>query len=258
MWGGLGVVSGQPVERLYREIRALRIYEGATEVQQLIIARELLKQVAPQVTVVLGGPEVSHEWDGQDIVKMADFVITGQGDLAFAKLCKDILRGQAPKDKIIKAENPELGDLVMPYRHYTQEDVENRIVYVEASRGCPFKCEFCLSALEKNARPFDLDLFLSEMALLHDRGVRHDLKKVTVGMNKRYTLEAAQKLRGSQLPILFTWAPGDRLFPIRYAERLASEVGNARIVEIADANTFVPIDQPQRLSEEIATFVGSA
>jgi alkylation response protein AidB-like acyl-CoA dehydrogenase len=44
MWGGLGVVSEQTVERLYREIRALRIYEGATEVQQLIIARELLKR----------------------------------------------------------------------------------------------------------------------------------------------------------------------------------------------------------------------
>jgi acyl-CoA dehydrogenase len=43
LWGGLGVTSGQTVERLYREIRALRIYEGATEVQQLIIARELLK-----------------------------------------------------------------------------------------------------------------------------------------------------------------------------------------------------------------------
>ena len=46
MWGGRGVVSDQPVERLYREIRALRIYEGASEVQQLIIARELLKDVA--------------------------------------------------------------------------------------------------------------------------------------------------------------------------------------------------------------------
>ena len=46
LWGGLGVVSGQPVERLYREIRALRIYEGATEVQLLIVARELLKDVA--------------------------------------------------------------------------------------------------------------------------------------------------------------------------------------------------------------------
>jgi len=48
MWGGLGVVSEQPVERLYREIRSLRIYEGATEVQQLIIARELLKDAAPK------------------------------------------------------------------------------------------------------------------------------------------------------------------------------------------------------------------
>ena len=43
IWGGLGVVSEQPVERLYREIRALRIYEGATEVQQLIIGRDLIK-----------------------------------------------------------------------------------------------------------------------------------------------------------------------------------------------------------------------
>jgi pimeloyl-ACP methyl ester carboxylesterase len=108
-------------------------------------------------------------------------------------------------------------------------------------------------------KPIPPPLIASWMAPgLNDRGVRHDLKKVTVGMNKRYTLEAAQKLRGSQLPILFTWAPGDRLFPIRYAERLASEAGNARIVEIPDANTFVPLDQPQRLSEEIAAFVGSA
>jgi pimeloyl-ACP methyl ester carboxylesterase len=90
---------------------------------------------------------------------------------------------------------------------------------------------------------------------MNDKGVRRDLKKVTVGMNKRYTLEAAAKLRGSQLPLLFAWAPGDKLFPLSYAERLAGEAGNARIVEIADANTFVPLDQPQRLSEEIAGFV---
>jgi acyl-CoA dehydrogenase len=47
LWGGLGVVHDHPVERLYREIRALRIYEGASEVQQLIIARELLREAAP-------------------------------------------------------------------------------------------------------------------------------------------------------------------------------------------------------------------
>jgi pimeloyl-ACP methyl ester carboxylesterase len=93
---------------------------------------------------------------------------------------------------------------------------------------------------------------------LHDRGVKRDAKKVTAGMNKRYTLEAAQKLRGSELPILLTWAPGDKYFPISYAQRLASEAANARIVEIPDSSTFVAIDQPQRLSEEIAGFAGAA
>src|SRR5262249_48574390 len=89
---------------------------------------------------------------------------------------------------------------------------------------------------------------------MSDPGVRRDLKKVTVGMNKRYTLEAAEKLRGSELPILLAWAPGDRLFPLKQAERLAADAGNARIVEIPDASTFVPLDQPRRLADAIAAF----
>jgi pimeloyl-ACP methyl ester carboxylesterase len=90
---------------------------------------------------------------------------------------------------------------------------------------------------------------------LNDPGVKHDLKKVTVGMNKRYTLEAAEKLRDSDLPLLLTWTPKDRVFPLKFAERLAGEVPNARIVEIPDAGTFVPFDQPQRVADEIAGFV---
>lgn len=90
---------------------------------------------------------------------------------------------------------------------------------------------------------------------LHDPAVKRDVKKVTTGMNKRYTLEAAEKLCSSELPILLTWAPGDKLFPLKYAQRLAGEVPNARIVEIPDAATFVPLDQPQRLADEIASFV---
>jgi pimeloyl-ACP methyl ester carboxylesterase len=90
---------------------------------------------------------------------------------------------------------------------------------------------------------------------LHDPDVKRDVKKVTTGMNKRYTIEAATRLRGSQLPILLAWAPGDRLFPLKYAERLASEAPNAQIVQIPDSRTFVPIDQPGRLAEAIAEFV---
>ena len=59
-------------------------------------------------------------------------------------------------------------------------------------------------------------------------------------MNKRYTLEAAEKLRGSELPILLAWAPGDRFFPLKYAERLAGEAAERRIVEIPDAEDLRP------------------
>jgi pimeloyl-ACP methyl ester carboxylesterase len=93
---------------------------------------------------------------------------------------------------------------------------------------------------------------------LHDRGVLRDLGKVTAGLQKRYTLAAAEALSGSQLPILLAWAPGDRFFPMRYPERLASEAGNARIVTIAGAKTFVPLDQPATLAREIAQFAETA
>jgi pimeloyl-ACP methyl ester carboxylesterase len=90
--------------------------------------------------------------------------------------------------------------------------------------------------------------------VLHDPGVRHDAKKFTIGMNKRYTEEAAQKLSRSDLPLLLAWAPGDRFFPLKYAERLRDEVPNARLVEIRGAKTFVPLDQPARLADLIADF----
>jgi len=107
--------------------------------------------------------------------------------------------------------------------------------------------------------PIPADLIDSWMEPgLHDPDVKRDLKKVTAGMNKRYTLEAAEKLRSSELPVLLTWAPGDRVFPLKYAERLAADTPNARIVQIPDAKTFVPFDQPQRVADEIAGFTATA
>jgi pimeloyl-ACP methyl ester carboxylesterase len=88
-----------------------------------------------------------------------------------------------------------------------------------------------------------------------DPAVMRDLKKVTAGMHRRYTLDAAVELRNSELPVLLLWAPGDKYFPLSYAERLQREAGNASLVEIPDAKTFVPLDQPEQVAEEIAKFV---
>ncbi|HET7121933.1 MAG TPA: alpha/beta hydrolase [Solirubrobacterales bacterium] len=90
-----------------------------------------------------------------------------------------------------------------------------------------------------------------------DRGVLRDTKKVTAGMNKRHTLAAAHRLRSSELPILLLWAPNDKFFPLKYAERLAGEAANASIVQIPEAATFVPLDQPNRVADEIAKFLAS-
>ena len=70
-------------------------------------------------------------------------------------------------------EQLPLTEVVLPYREYTDADLAHRLLYVEASRGCPFRCEFCLSALDKTAWSFDLDRFLLEMQHLYERGARN-------------------------------------------------------------------------------------
>jgi len=132
----------------------------------------LLKRVAPEVVIVLGGPEVSYEAQQQEIVRLADYVITGWGDLTFADLCRQILNGPKPLMKIHAGVQPPLDELTLPYSLYSDEDIAHRTLYVEASRGCPFKCEFCLSSLDKTAWPFDLERFLAELETLYARGAR--------------------------------------------------------------------------------------
>jgi radical SAM superfamily enzyme YgiQ (UPF0313 family) len=166
-----------PIEAMVRRIlalspRVLGLGVYIWNVSQTAALLQALRTAAPRLHVVLGGPEVSHELDAQAIVALADHVITGPGDLAFARLCRQLLDGPRPLMKVIAGDVPEPDALASPYRWYDEADIAHRNLYVEASRGCPFRCEFCLSALEPTARPFDLQRFLAEMGALHARGAR--------------------------------------------------------------------------------------
>jgi radical SAM superfamily enzyme YgiQ (UPF0313 family) len=132
----------------------------------------LLKRVAPEVVIILGGPEVSHEHGEQEIVRLADYLVTGWGDITFPRLCREVLHGPKPLMKVHAGEQPPMSDIALPYQLYTDDDIAHRTLYVEASRGCPFKCEFCLSSLDKTAWPFELERFLAELESLHARGAR--------------------------------------------------------------------------------------
>ncbi|HEY4222510.1 MAG TPA: DUF4080 domain-containing protein, partial [Myxococcota bacterium] len=154
-----------------------------------------LKRVAPDVIVVVGGPEVSHETDTQEICARADYVVTGEGERAFASLCARlldgdgarqthdagtarplrILAGDAAATKILRGGAPELSSLVPPgavFDLYDEVDLKDRVVYLEASRGCPFTCSFCLSALDDGVRAYPLDDFLAALGRLYERGLR--------------------------------------------------------------------------------------
>lgn len=195
-------------------IVGLGVYIWNVEESHRLVAD--LKRVAPGVIVVLGGPEVSYETEQQQITALADYVITGEADLAFAELCGELLavpdsqarcdgrdvistaletesrvrREDPPKEiaianlrehrsngslsavRIIHAPVPDLNSVAIPYELYSDHDISHRVIYVEASRGCPFTCEFCLSALDIPVRQFALEPFLAAMQRLLDRGAR--------------------------------------------------------------------------------------
>jgi radical SAM superfamily enzyme YgiQ (UPF0313 family) len=169
----IGAKTADVVEKLLMHkprIIGFGVYIWNVEETTKVVA--MLKRVAPEVVIVLGGPEVSYEPGEQQIVHLADYLVTGWGDVTFPQLCRQILNGPKPLMKIHAGAQPPLSDIALPYWLYTDEDIAHRTLYVEASRGCPFKCEFCLSSLDKTAWPFDLDAFLAELEELHARGAR--------------------------------------------------------------------------------------
>lgn len=152
------------------EILVMSIYIWNTVQSEAVIG--IVRSLRPDLLILVGGPEVSYEVEPQAIFPLVDYVVSGWGDVSAPKLCRQLLDGERPSEKIIKGEQPKLCEIKTPYHLYTDEDIRNRVIYVEASRGCPYKCEFCLSALDKTAWPFDIDLFLGEMEKLYQRGVR--------------------------------------------------------------------------------------
>ena len=133
----------------------------------------LLKALPSGPAIVLGGPEVSYEIDRQEITQMADYTIAGEGERALPELCARLLAGDRPANRVVFADPPDPATLALPYALYTDDDIAHRHVYVETSRGCPFKCEYCLSALDRKVRWFPLEPLFREFEVLLERGARN-------------------------------------------------------------------------------------
>lgn len=162
--------------------------------------------------VVLGGPEAANLAPeapllSPPILNSRDWLVRGEGEQAFAELCRALLAGErlrtstsirgigalqsgsagAAGPAVLDAAPADLSLIANGYRLYTDDDLARKLTYVEASRGCPFGCEFCLSSLDRRVREYPLDAFLSDMEGLIRRGA-----KAFKFLDRTFNLDAAR------------------------------------------------------------------
>jgi pimeloyl-ACP methyl ester carboxylesterase len=118
-----------------------------------------------------------------------------------------------------------------------------------ASRRLPFAYGWLAK------RPIPDDLSDAWMApLLRDKRIRHEIATILKGISSRYTIQAAERFGEFTKPVLIAWAPEDRFFKLRYAERMLEAFPDARLERIENSLTFVSLDQPERTAALIAAF----
>ncbi len=143
-----------------------------------------LRAARPDLILVAGGPEASYEYETTEWFPFVDYVVCGEGEQTFAALAASLLEGRRPPDKVVSQSTTlDLDDIAakssltsdfaaLPYPLYSDDDCANKMVYVETSRGCPFRCAFCLSALEPRVREFPVERVLDAVSTLIERGAR--------------------------------------------------------------------------------------
>ena len=139
-------------------------------IEKILYIAENLKKAKPLVKIVLGGPEVS--FDREALLAQYSFidaVIIGEGELAFKKLCKNFLEGKKMEPN--KRESPIAPELI-PFPYKTLEIQKDKTLYYESSRGCPYRCSYCLSSIDNSIRALPVDRVRRELDFFLARNVK--------------------------------------------------------------------------------------
>ena len=164
-----------------------------------------LKKVKPNIKIALGGPEVTY--DSEEAMKKYDFIdyiLYGEGELIFRDFTKYLMGDMKIEDVdgIVYRSNDSIItnkpmkllenlDLIpSPYEELDKKEYENRIVYYETSRGCPFNCQYCLSSAIEGLRYFSIDRVKNDLKKLIDARVSQ-IKFIdrTFNANKKFAME---------------------------------------------------------------------
>lgn len=166
----------------------------------LELARKI-KSINPYIKILLGGPEVSYDY--QEIIELneVDYIIVGEGETPFAGFINSYPQTERvpglvykSNGKVINNPLPPVFDVglyenLMPYRTDNLEELKNKVLYIETSRGCPYKCEFCLASLDNKVRHLPDPHIKSTLLYLMQHG--HVIKFLdrTFNIKKDFTLK---------------------------------------------------------------------
>jgi anaerobic magnesium-protoporphyrin IX monomethyl ester cyclase len=173
-------------------------------ITQTLKVAEQIKTINPNTKILLGGPEVSYEWE--EVIKndCIDYIITGEGEIPFHEFLNNypdvsLVPNLAWKkeDEVHYLERDTMYDMsnfigINPYIHDAPEDLYNKVSYIETSRGCPYKCEFCLASLDNKVRYLPMNDIKANLLYLMQHGRVIKFLDRTFNMKRDFTLEVFQ------------------------------------------------------------------
>ena len=145
-------------------------------IEQIKVLARDLKEARPEMKIMVGGPEVSY--DGPEFMHSnpwADYLLCGEGEYSFYRFCQVLESGDRRFDTVPGLIYRQEGKIfvnglvepmdfdLIPFPYSVLDCEEDRVVYYESSRGCPFRCSYCLSAAETSVRFLDMDRVKSEL-----------------------------------------------------------------------------------------------
>jgi radical SAM superfamily enzyme YgiQ (UPF0313 family) len=138
-----------------------------------------IKKVNPECIIIIGGPEVGYGTEHTSLVY--DYVVQGEGERAFYALMVSLVKKENVKlpfefqvdgKKVATGRIKDLASIPFIYNEENISRFDNRIIYYESSRGCPYSCAYCLSSVERGVRYLDLDRVFNDLSFFIKSGVK--------------------------------------------------------------------------------------
>jgi len=181
-------------------------------ITQTLEVASMIKTINPSTKILLGGPEVTYDWQETIQLPSIDYIITGEGEIPFTQF----LQQYPSVEKVANLASKKNGDIIYhldsanfdleaydntnPYQHDDVDTLKNRVLYLETSRGCPYKCEFCLASLDNRVRYLPMDHIKSNLLYLMTHGRVIKFLDRTFNVKKDFTLDIFQFILDNARP----------------------------------------------------------